>query len=68
MAVHSRMIAVVQSLPSRSKILKEQLVVAHPSAREQSTELENQMSAQGATLTCHKCGQMLKDRRQIVWG
>eukprot|EP00973_Karenia_brevis_P070756 9835503-Karenia_brevis.AAC.1 len=60
------MIAVVQSLPNRSKILEEQLVVAHPTAREQLVMLDHQIIAQGGTLTCERCGQMWKDRKQTV--
>eukprot|EP00973_Karenia_brevis_P090574 12403275-Karenia_brevis.AAC.1 len=53
-------------MPTRAKILKDQLVVTQPSAREQLDELDHQISAQGGTHTCQRCGQMWKDRRQIV--
>eukprot|EP00973_Karenia_brevis_P037620 5191278-Karenia_brevis.AAC.1 len=45
------MIAVVQSLPKRSKILKQCMVVAHPTAREQLTIMDHHIRAQGATLS-----------------
>eukprot|EP00973_Karenia_brevis_P006196 844370-Karenia_brevis.AAC.1 len=62
---HSRMIAVVQTMPTRAKIPKDQLVVTQPSAREELDELEHQISAKRGTLACQRCGQMWKDRRQI---
>eukprot|EP00973_Karenia_brevis_P039297 5426420-Karenia_brevis.AAC.1 len=53
-------------MPTRAKILKDQLVVTQPSAREQLDELEHQISAEGGALTCQRCGQMWKASRQIV--
>eukprot|EP00973_Karenia_brevis_P093112 12415682-Karenia_brevis.AAC.1 len=60
------MIAVVHTMPTRAKILKDQLVVTHPSVREELVELEHQISAPGRTLTCQRCGQMWKDGRQFA--
>eukprot|EP00973_Karenia_brevis_P000492 69651-Karenia_brevis.AAC.1 len=60
------MIAVVQTMPTRAKIRKDNKVVTQPSARQQLGELEHQIVAQRDELTCQRCGQMWKSRRQIV--
>eukprot|EP00973_Karenia_brevis_P091160 12406201-Karenia_brevis.AAC.1 len=61
-----RTIAVVQTMPIRAKILKDEFVVAHPSAKEQLGELEHQIVTQKGELTCQRWEQMWKSRRHYV--
>eukprot|EP00973_Karenia_brevis_P018409 2523950-Karenia_brevis.AAC.1 len=53
-------------LSPRIRILKEQLVVTHPSVREQLRVLEHQISDQGGTLTRQGCGQMWRNKKQML--
>eukprot|EP00973_Karenia_brevis_P074235 10314539-Karenia_brevis.AAC.1 len=44
--LHSRMIAVIQNLPRRAKIVKDQQAVSHPTTKEQLGELQQQVEVQ----------------------
>eukprot|EP00973_Karenia_brevis_P054966 7642719-Karenia_brevis.AAC.1 len=41
-------------------------MAAHPTAREQLTAMDHQINAQGGSIICQRCGQIWKDRKQMV--
>eukprot|EP00973_Karenia_brevis_P067092 9330207-Karenia_brevis.AAC.1 len=64
--LHSRMIVVLRTMPTRAKVVKDQLVVAPPTAKERLGEIGHQVEAQTGRLECYRCGQHWKDKHQYI--
>eukprot|EP00973_Karenia_brevis_P023193 3194204-Karenia_brevis.AAC.1 len=64
--LHSSMIAVLQTMPTRARIVKDQFVVSPPTAKEKLRRMGHQVDAQRGRLLCHRCGQQWKDKHQYM--
>eukprot|EP00973_Karenia_brevis_P058683 8172861-Karenia_brevis.AAC.1 len=64
--LHSRMIAVLQTMPTGTKIVKDQLVVSQPTAQEKLGKMGHQVEAQSGRLLCQRCGQQWQDKHHYI--
>eukprot|EP00973_Karenia_brevis_P073960 10279943-Karenia_brevis.AAC.1 len=64
--LHSGMIAVLQTMPTRAKIVKDQLVVSLPTAHEKLGKMGHQVEAHRGRLLCHRCGQQWQDKDHYI--
>eukprot|EP00973_Karenia_brevis_P055316 7691132-Karenia_brevis.AAC.1 len=62
------MIAVLQAMPTRAKIVKEQLVVAPPTAQEKLGEMGHQVGAQRGRLQILQVWATVAGQTPVHWG
>eukprot|EP00973_Karenia_brevis_P058364 8127781-Karenia_brevis.AAC.1 len=53
-------------MPTRAKVVKEQLVISPPTAKERLGELQHQVEVHRGRLTCHRCGQSWADKSHYI--